>query len=72
MRSGERERGAHVRIRGGRITCLACRGRVAEVVLLESDRPLCLGCAGDQAGMGFETIYEWLRSRDVGRVVLGS
>ena len=41
---------------------MACRGRVAEVVLLEPDRPVCLGCAGDQAGVDVETIREWLRA----------
>ena len=62
MSSGRGKQFRHVRIRGGQIACQACREWGCEVVLLEPDRPLCLGCAGEQLGADAETIRAWLRS----------
>ena len=45
---GKRERIAQVRIRGGRMRCTSCGGLVAEVVLFEPGRPICVRCADEQ------------------------
>ena len=58
MSSGKPERFRHVRIRGGQIACPSCRFWGPEVVLLAPDRPLCLGCAAEQAGVDTDTLRE--------------
>ena len=58
MTSGKGERLRRVRISGGRITCVACGCPAAEVVLLELGRPLCLGCAAEQAGVDIDTVRQ--------------
>ncbi len=65
MSSEERKRLARIRIGDGQIACRSCRQWGPEVVLLEPDRPLCPGCAAEQAGVDVETIREWLRSGKV-------
>ena len=71
MSSEGEERLRHVRIKDGQIACRSCRCWTAEVVLLKPDRPLCLGCAGEQVGVSVETIREWLRAGKVRGVTAG-
>ena len=72
MTSGKGERLRHVWISGGRITCVACGCAAVEVVLLELDRPVCLRCAGEQAGVDVETVREWLHAAKAHRARPGA
>ena len=72
MDSETPKRVAHIRIGGGRISCASCCHPMAEVVLLEPGRPLCLGCAGAQAGVSADTIRDWLRSGQLRGALRGS
>ena len=45
------ERGARIRIRGGRISCMACLRTVTLVTLTDAGRPHCRACSDEPLGM---------------------
>ena len=67
MSSGKRERFRYVQISGGQIACRSCRSWGPEVVLLEPDRPLCLGCGAEQAGVDIDTVREVAQLAEIAR-----